>query len=77
LQDGLAAFEASIVEPEEFFESGDQVVAVYKNRVRPKDSSAEIENRNGQLWTIREGKVQSVQFFPNPNDALGAAGLSE
>jgi ketosteroid isomerase-like protein len=77
LQDGLAAFEASIVEPEEFFESGDRVVAVYTNRVRPKGSSAEIENRNAQLWTIRDGKVKSVRFFPNPRDALEAAGLCE
>lgn len=77
LQDGLAAFEASIIEPEEFFESGDRVVAVYKTRVRPKGSGAEIENRNGQLWTIHDGKVRSVRFFPNPEDALKAAGLSE
>jgi ketosteroid isomerase-like protein len=34
-------------------------------------------NRNAQVWTIRDGKVQSLQFFANPEDALEAAGLSE
>ena len=77
LQDAHAAFEASTVAPEEFFDSGNQVVVVFKNRTRPKGTSAEIENRNGQLWTIRDGKVQSLRFVPNPRDALEAAGLSE
>jgi ketosteroid isomerase-like protein len=77
LQDGLAAFEASTVEPEEFFESGNRMVAVVNTRVRPKGSSAEIQNRNGHLWAIRDDKFLSLRFFPNPEDALEAAGLRE
>ena len=73
----LTPFEAWTAEPEEFFEHGDQVVAVLKARVRPKDSSAEIENRTGHLWTIRDGAVVSMRMFPQPEKALEAAGLSE
>jgi ketosteroid isomerase-like protein len=77
LQDYLTAYETWIVEPEEFFESGDQVVAVVKNRARPKGSEAELEFRNGHLWTIRDGTVLSWRVFPEPEEALEAAGLAK
>jgi hypothetical protein len=72
-----AAFEAWTVVPEELIESGDQVVVVVKARMRPKGSSAEIERRNGNLWTIRDGMVVSIRIFAKPAEALEAAGLSE
>jgi len=52
-------------------------VAVVHLRVRPKGTTAEIENRTGHLWTIRNGKVVSMRLFPQPEKALEAAGLSE
>ena len=73
----LAPFEAVTVEPEEIFEGGDQVVAFAKVRARPDGSSAEIEVRNGHLWTFRDGKPVSLRLFPKPEEALQAAGLSE
>src|SRR5262245_9083844 len=71
------AFETRTYEPEEFIESGDQVVVVAKARMRPRGSSAEIEVRNGFLRTIREGMVVSMRMFAKPEEALEAAGLSE
>jgi ketosteroid isomerase-like protein len=73
-QELLSPFEAWIVE---FFEKGDQVVVFVKTRARPKGSDAEIETRNGSLWTLRDGRVLSMRFFPKPGEALEAAGLSE
>ena len=77
LEELFAPFEAVTVEPEKFFESGDQVAASVKGRARPKGASAEIENRNGHLWTFRDGKVVSMQMLPEPEKALEAAGLRE
>jgi ketosteroid isomerase-like protein len=77
LRDLLTPFEAWAVQPEEFFETGDQVVVVYKVRARPKGSSAEIEIRNGALWTIQDSKRVSMRFFSKPEEALEAAGLRE
>ena len=71
----LGAFEEWTVEPEELLESGDQVVAVVGFRARPRGSSAEIENRTGQLWTFHDVNAQSMRMFPEPEKALGAAGL--
>src|SRR6266496_526651 len=62
----LTPFEAWAVQPEEFFERGDQVAVVVKSRARPKGSSAEIEIRTGALWTIREDKATSLRFFSKP-----------
>jgi ketosteroid isomerase-like protein len=76
-EEWIAAFDEWSVRPEEFVESGDQVVAVLQVRARPKGSSAEIEIRIGQLWTLRDAKVRSIRIFPAPEDALEAAGLRE
>jgi ketosteroid isomerase-like protein len=73
----VTPFEAWALQPEEFFERGDQVAVVYKVRARPKGSSAEIEIRNGALWRIRGGKAVSLRFFSKPEEALEAAGLAE
>ena len=70
-------FETWNYEPEELIESGDQVVVVVKARMRPRGSSAEIELRNGNLWTIRDGMVVSMRLFAKPEEALEAAGLRE
>ncbi|MEK6272572.1 MAG: nuclear transport factor 2 family protein [Actinomycetota bacterium] len=77
LSDVTAAFDAWIIEPLEFFESGDQTVVIARNRLRPKGTGGEFEYRNGHIWTIRDGTILSLVGYPNPEEALEAAGLSE
>jgi uncharacterized protein len=75
-EDLFAPFEEMVVEPEQFFERGDQIVVFVLARLRPTGSSAVVENRIGHLWTMREGKVSRLQVFPRREEALEAAGLS-
>ena len=75
--DQREAFDAWIIEVEQVFDGGDQVVALIKSRLRPKGTDAEFEIRNGHIWTIRDGVALSLRGFPNPEEALEAAGLSE
>jgi ketosteroid isomerase-like protein len=77
IEDQREAFDAWIIEVEEVFDSSDQVVALIKSRLRPKGTDAEFEIRNGHIWTVRDGLVLSLRGFPNPEEALEAAGLSE
>ena len=77
IEDQASAFDVWIIEPEEFFERGDVVVAFVKFRLQPKGSDAEFEIRIGTLWTIRDGKLLSAEGFPERDMALEAAGLSE
>lgn len=77
LEDQASAFDLWVIEPEEFFERDDLVVAFVKFRLRPKESDAEFEIRIGNLWTTRNGKVVSARGFPEREEALKAAGLAE
>jgi ketosteroid isomerase-like protein len=77
IEDQRAAFDQWMIEVDRIDESGDQVVALIRNRVQPKGTDVEVETRNGHIWTIRDGVAVSWRGFPNPNEALEAAGLSE
>jgi ketosteroid isomerase-like protein len=74
-EDYIEAFDDVSIEPERFYEDGDQVLAVVKRRGKPKGGSVDIVVRNGHLFTIRDGKILSMKSFPDPEDALAAAGL--
>jgi ketosteroid isomerase-like protein len=78
LSDVTAGFDAWITEPLEFFESGDEVVVVVRNRLRPKGGTGgEFEYRNGHIWTIRDGTILSLVGYPNAEEALEASELAE
>jgi ketosteroid isomerase-like protein len=76
-EDLFEPFEEVTVDPEEFFERGDQIAVFVLVRLRPAGSNALVENRIGHLWTMREGKATRLQVFPRREEALEAAGLSE
>ncbi len=44
---------------------------------RPRGSRAEITTKTGAVWTLRDGKVLTIKTFPQREQALKAAGLSE
>jgi ketosteroid isomerase-like protein len=73
----LEVFEDVAIEVEQFFESGDQVVAFVRQRGRGGASGVEVEIRIGHLWTMREGKAVRLQVFPDREKALEAAGIKE
>lgn len=60
---------------EELIDAGEHVIAVLTIRGRGRSSSAEVEfTRHAGLWTIREGKIIRVVWFPRREEALEAAG---
>jgi ketosteroid isomerase-like protein len=77
LEDYVAAFDSMVLEPEEFAEKGDHVVALVTRRARPRGGSGEIVVRNGHLWTVHDGTILSMKTFPDPEKALEALGRSE
>jgi ketosteroid isomerase-like protein len=77
VEDYVAAFEDATAEPERFLESGNHVVVLVTRRGTPRGGGAEIVVRNGHLWTLRDGRILSAESFPDPQEALRAAGLSE
>ena len=77
IEDRFAAFESFTAEPVEYFEGDDQVVVFVTQRAQPKGSSAVIEIKTGDVWTFRNGKVLTLETFPQREKALEAAGLRE
>ncbi len=65
------------IEIEELIESGESIVALIRLGIRPQSSDAEFELRIAHLWTLRDGKLIRCEVFPEREEALAAAGLSE
>jgi ketosteroid isomerase-like protein len=76
-EDLFEPFEEIVIEPQEFFDRGDRVLALVTVRSRPRGSSAVVENRIAHLWTVRDGKAIRFQIFPERARGLEALGLSE
>jgi ketosteroid isomerase-like protein len=63
---------------DEFIDAGEKVLVVLRQRMRGKLSGIELSmDSYVQAWTLSEGKVARMEFFPTREDALKAAGLSE
>ena len=57
--------------------AGDRVISESDMRGRGRASGVEVGDTLYAVWTIREGKVVRVVWFPTRADAIEAAGLSE
>jgi ketosteroid isomerase-like protein len=77
LRDFLSAFEGVTLSAEKIVDAGDKVVAIATWRGRGKISGALTEWRHGGVWEVRDAKVVSLISYPDPADALKAAGLSQ
>ena len=58
-------------------EAGTSVVAAVRLSARGRFTGIPVEQRLGQVWTIRDGKVIGVRSFLTYDEALRAAGLRE
>lgn len=68
-------FEGLRVEIDEMLDAGDQVVVLATLRGRGRGSGADVERRQGYVWTLRDGRVTRFQWFNSADEALRAAGL--
>ena len=73
----LEGFEHWSLDVEEIFDAGDQVVAIVRQRGRPKRGGPEVEMQLALVWTFRDGLAVRMEMYASRNEALEAAGLSE
>ena len=59
---------------EELIDADEYVVSVVTTRGRGRASGVEVEIKHAGLWTLREGKIVRVAWFPSREEALEAAG---
>ena len=76
-EDLFEPFDQVVAEPQQFFERGDRIAVLVLVRLRPKGSSAVVENLIGHLWTMRDGKAARFEVFPEREKVLEAVGFSE
>ena len=62
---------------EELIDGGDQVVSVTTGRGRGRASGTDVSMTFYLVWTLREGRVIRLVWFPTRDEALDAAGLSK
>ena len=78
LQDWIDTFEKFFFEPVELIDAGeDKVVAVERYGGRAKLSRVETDQTGAVVFTLRDGKIERGREYPNREQALEAAGLSE
>ncbi len=60
---------------DELLDMGDRIVVVATLHGRGRGSGADIERRQGYIWTFRDGKAIRFEWFSTPDAALRAAGV--
>ena len=75
LQDWGAAWAEFSIEPEEFIDAGERVVAVVRMRASGRDSSAPVERQDAIVYEIRGGKILRLDYYNNRQQALASVGM--
>src|SRR4029450_3544466 len=72
-----AEWEDYEVVPEEFVDSGDQVVVTVRLGGRGRGSGVQIDARFYDVYTLRDGKIVRMDQLTERSEALEAVGLSD
>jgi ketosteroid isomerase-like protein len=71
------AYDDVRVEPETLIKAGADVVVIARITGTGRGSGVGIDQRQGYIWTIHDGKAVRFRWFNKPEQALEAAGLRE
>jgi ketosteroid isomerase-like protein len=63
--------------PERISEHGDRVLVFLRVEGRGKGSGVPVVIHSADIWTIRDGKIASLEGFPDRAEALEVMGLSD
>lgn len=71
------AWESVEYDPAELIDAGDYVISVDVERARGRASGVATELTQYAVWTIKDGKIVRVVWFPARQDALDAAAWAD
>jgi ketosteroid isomerase-like protein len=78
LEDWSAAWSDFSMEPEEFIEVGERVVALIRMTATGRGSGVRVERQDAMVWEIgQDRKFARIDYFNNREQALKAVGLAE
>ena len=74
----MRPFETFWTEVEGFLDvDDDRVLVLIRDHTRPRGTDAEIESLGCNLWTLRNGEIARIDFYPTRSQGLEAAGLQK
>jgi ketosteroid isomerase-like protein len=65
------------MEPEEFIDAGERVIAVIRMKATGRDSGVVVERQDAIVLEIRDTKIVRVDYYSDREKALKAVGLME
>ena len=76
-RDWLKNWASYRVETEDVIDGGERVAVVHRSVGRPRPGAPEVTRRRATVWTVRDGRVASVDFNVPYREALAAVGLAK
>jgi ketosteroid isomerase-like protein len=73
----MREWERLTLEAEGYRDAGDDVVVLWHETARGRESGIEVETRTAAVYTVRDGAVVEVQSYMDRGRALEAVGLTE
>jgi ketosteroid isomerase-like protein len=77
LEEWADAWAEYSLEPEEFIDAGDTVVAVFRLRAKGRSSGAEVERQDALVYRLRADKIVSLDYYNSKQQAIEAVGLAQ
>ena len=71
-----AAWAEWSIEPEEFIDAGDRIVAVIRMKTEGQSSGIETDRQDAMVITMRDGLWLAVDYYNNRKQALESVGLA-
>ena len=76
LAEWTGAFENWSLDIEEVFDADGRVVTFVRQRATARQGGPEVEMCFAQVWTFRDGLIETMEMYLDQSEALTAAGLS-
>ena len=76
LRDWSDAWAEWDIEPEEFIDAGDRVIAVIRMRTKGAGSGVELDRQDAIVYRFSEDKILRTDYYNSKQQALEVAGVS-
>jgi ketosteroid isomerase-like protein len=77
LEDWASAWSEFSIEPQEFLDADERVVAVIRMKAKGQGSGVEVERQDAMVFEVLGGKIKRLDYYNNRAQALEAVGLTE
>ena len=76
LEDWAIAWSEYTMQPEEFLDAGDRVVAFILQKTTGHGSGIALERHDAMVFGVRDVKIVRLDYYNNRDEALRQAGLA-